>query len=184
MTQWLQTASDTVSPVLFPLDVRNLILRQNAIGWRNILRGRFSHEWQRIQNDYFMKHRRKAAYKRTGARWQQKLITVIWELWYALWEIRNGEVHGTTEATRAQAQRQEVNRQLTAIFADRAFMEPEVQNLLEADPETQIQRPQLLTKNWLAMVGPVIRSSVRRRKKVSLAGVRSLRTYFQRIDDG
>ena len=77
MSQWFQTDSDSVSPVLFPSDLRNLIQRQNAIGWRNILRGRFSHEWQRLQNDYDMKHHRKTRYKRTGARWQQKFITVI-----------------------------------------------------------------------------------------------------------
>ena len=84
MSQWLQTDSDNVSPVLFPLDVRNLIQRQDAIGWRNILRGRISHEWQRLQNAYHMKHRRKTTYKRTGARWQQKFITAIWESWYEL----------------------------------------------------------------------------------------------------
>ena len=45
MSQWLQPDTpDTVSPIIFPQDVRRLIQSQNAIGWHQILRGRFSHE--------------------------------------------------------------------------------------------------------------------------------------------
>ena len=56
--QWFQLDTpDIVSPVTFPhQEVRVLIQRQNAIGWRQILRGRFSPEWQRIQNEDYMKH--------------------------------------------------------------------------------------------------------------------------------
>ena len=92
MRQWFAAdASDTVSPVLFPTEVRQLIQSQNAIGWRQILRGRFSLEWQRIQNVYYMQHRKKISFKRTGDRWQKQLIIVIWEAWFRLWTLRNGE---------------------------------------------------------------------------------------------
>jgi hypothetical protein len=92
MSQWFEAdAPDIVSPFLFPPEVRQLILSQNAIGWRQILRGRFSLEWQRIQNAYYMQHRRKLSFKRTRARWQQQLIITIWEEWYRLWTVRNGE---------------------------------------------------------------------------------------------
>ena len=183
--QWFHPEEpDIVSPILFPQDVRRLILSQNSIGWRQILRGRFTNEWQTIQNAYYMRHKAKSKYKRTGSQWQKQFITVIWEQWFQLWGIRNGEVHGTTTASRAQAQRREVARQVTAIYSSREFMEPEVQSLLATDQETQLQQPTHTTKNWLAMAGPVIRASVRRIKKVSLQGVRSLQSYFPRTGDG
>ena len=116
MDQWFEPDSpDIASPVLFLADVRPLILTQNKIGWRQILRGRFSQEWQRIQNAYYMKRRQKSAFKRTGERWQQQFISVIWGSWFQLWSMRNGEVHGTNTETRALAQRKEVGRQLTEI---------------------------------------------------------------------
>ena len=176
--------ADIVSPVLFPVEVRSLILTQNKIGWRQILRGRFSQEWQRIQNAYYMTHRTKLAFKRTGKRWQQQFISVIWSSWFQLWSSSIGEVHGTNAETRAVAQEREVGRQLTEIYAPRAFMEPEAEALLDSDPETHMQRPTQVTKNWLATTGPVIRRSVKRIKKVSLQGVQSLRTYFPRTEDG
>ena len=185
MDQWFNPASpDIVSPVLFPVEVRSLILTQNKIGWRQVLRGRFSQEWYRIQNACYMKHRQKSAFKRTGERWQQ-LIMVIWSSWFQLWtSTRNGEVHRTTTETRAMAQRKEVCRQLTEIYASRAFMEPKAEELLESDPETHMQRPTHVNKNWMAMAGPAIRRSVRRIKKVLLQGVRSLQTYFPRTGEG
>ena len=185
MRQWFdKEAPDHASLVLFPPDVRQLIQRRNAIGWRQILRGRFASDWQTIQNEYYMQHRRKTPFKRTGERWQQQFILVIWGAWFRLWSIRNGEVHGTTSATRAQAQRREVGRQLTEIYASRNFMEPAVQLLLENDQETHMQRPTHVTKNWLAMAGPVIRRNVCRIKKQSLQRVRALRSYFPRRGDG
>lgn len=88
MTLWLDPASgDSIPPIFFPQDVRKLIVNQNAIGWRQILRGRFSLEWQRLQNAYYLKHKRKSAYKRTGDCWQQQFIKVIWESWYQLWSL-------------------------------------------------------------------------------------------------
>jgi hypothetical protein len=185
MRQWFDAdAPDSVSPVLFPTEVRELIQSQNSMGWRQILRGRLSVEWQRIQNKYYLQHRRKTAFKRTGERWQQQLIMVIWEDWFRLWTLRNGEVHGTTSATRAQAHRREVGRQLADIYASRTLMEPEVQQLLEEDQEKHMQRETHVTQNWLAMAGPVIRRSVRRIRKRSLEGVRAIRSYFPRTGDG
>jgi hypothetical protein len=126
----------------------------------------------------------KSLFKRTGARWQQQLIITIWEERYRLWTVCNGEVHGMRSATREQAQRREVDRQLSDIYASRNFMEPEVQGLLEVEQEIHMQRPTHVTQNWLAMAGPVIRRSVRWVKKASLQGVRAVRSYFTRTGDG
>lgn len=128
VSQWLQPdVPATVSPIAFPQDARRLIQSQNAIGWRQILRGCFSHEWQNIQNNYYMKHKAKSKYN--GSQWQKQFITMIWEQWFQLWAIRNGEVHGTTTMLRAHAQRREMARQVTEIYASREFMEPEAQAL-------------------------------------------------------
>ena len=162
MSQWFQLDTpDTVSPVTFPSNVRTrLIQHQNAIGWRQILRGRFAMEWQRFQNDYYMKHRRKTKFIRTGDRWQKQFIdTISWDCWFEfLWNIRNGEVHGTTAESKALAQRRELNQEVNKLFAERGFMEPQVQALLDEDPEAQMRRPQHLTKNsWLASHGGRVR---------------------------
>jgi hypothetical protein len=179
MRQWMDAAiTDVVAPCLFPPEVRSLILQQNDIGWRQILRGRFTNEWQRIQNDYYFRHRSKAKFRRTGIMWQKQFILTIWELWYEIWEMRNVHVHGDTAATRAQAVRRDTERQLTAIYASRNLLEPRVQELLAPDLETHLQRPANVTRNWLAITAPVVKDSMRRVKRLALRGVRSIRSYM------
>ena len=180
MRQWMDSSSpDAVSPCLFPTEVRRLIIQQNEIGWRQIVRGRFSTEWERLQNDYYFRHRKKTKYRRTGIMWQKQFMLLVWDLWHDVWMLRNDQVHGTTAETRAQATRRDMERQLTAIYASRNLLEPQVQDLLSSDLESHLQRPVNVTMNWLAVTGPVVRDSMRRVKRLALRGVvRSIRSYF------
>jgi hypothetical protein len=60
LEEWFQSTSDIeVSPVLYPTDVRHLVIQQNAIGWRQLFNGRFSVKWARLQQEYYYKHRKK-----------------------------------------------------------------------------------------------------------------------------
>ena len=81
MEDWFQAESSIeVSPILYPVDVRQLLLEQNSIGWRQLFSGRFSIEWSKIQRQYYSKHRNKVGNKRRdGSQWQVKLIGVIWD---------------------------------------------------------------------------------------------------------
>jgi hypothetical protein len=48
--QWFNPESpEDVSTIRFPQEVRLLIQQQNAIGWRQIFRGRFASEWQEFR---------------------------------------------------------------------------------------------------------------------------------------
>ena len=73
-----------VSSIVFPREVRLLIQQQNAIGWPQIFRGRFTSKWQKIQNVYYLRHEQKSAFKRTGEMWQKTFILVIWDTWFEL----------------------------------------------------------------------------------------------------
>ena len=92
--------------------------------------------------------------------------------------MRNVQVHGDTAATRAHAGRRDsTERQLTAIYASRNLLEPtRVQDLLAPDLESHLQRPANVTRNWLAITGPVVKDSMRRVKRLALRGVRSIRS--------
>jgi hypothetical protein len=101
-----------------------------------------------------------------------------------MWSLRNEELDGKTTATRAQAERREVDLQLTELYATRHFMEPQVEALLVEDQEKHMDQTVRAKTNWLAMAGPVIRRNVRKIRKASLQGVRSLRSYFPSAGDG
>ena len=114
--------------------------------------------------------------------WQKQLILTIWDLCNEVWGMRNVQVHGDTAATRAQAVRRDsMERQITAIYASRNLPEPRVQGLLAPDLEYHLQRPANVTRNWLAITGPVVKDSMRRVKQLALRGVRSIRSYLNHL---
>ena len=67
LEEWFQADIDVeVSPILFPVDVRKLLIEQNSIGWRQLFSGRFSIEWSRVQQEYYSKHRTKPGTSKGG----------------------------------------------------------------------------------------------------------------------
>ena len=183
MEDWFrEEGALVVSPILYPQDVRKLIIEQNAIGWRQIFSGRFSTEWSTIQQTYYSKHRNKVRnQRRDGSQWQVKLIGVMWDQWRAVWTMRNRDVHGHDSATRASAERAATDRELREVYDQRQHLEPHVASLLHRDEHEHRSRPRAINKNWLAVNLPIIRRSVRRVKKQSARGMQSLRTYFTSV---
>ena len=181
--EWLQAEGDVeVSPILYPVDVRQLLLHQNTIGWRQLFSGRFSTEWARLQQAYYHQHRKKSGnHRSTGSQWQVKLIGVLWEQWRKVWTLRNSEVHGHDTVTRARATRAATDRDLREVYDQRHHLEPQVESLLHPNEHEHRRRSRTTTQNWLAVNLPIIRRSVRRVKKRSARGMHSLLTYFTSV---
>lgn len=173
-------------PILFPMEVRQVITQKNAIGWRQIFNGRFATAWGSVQEDFLARSTNGAPENTTnnrrnkkGKQWQQKFIIEIWKQWTVLWKSRNKIVHGNTQSARREALRRAAEAELQSIYDTKAHLEPEVRQLLFKDAQEHIQRHQAATtRNWLQTNGPILRESLRRAKRRAIAGVRSIKTYF------
>jgi hypothetical protein len=169
------------SPILFHNDVRAVIRQQNLIGWRQLIKGRFSNEWSKLQVDHYarMRSRRGTPDKRSGHRWQIKLIRLIWKEWMKLWKLRNEELHGRNAAEKARLERRAVELELREVYERRNHLEPRVRELLLTREEHEhVRQPVWVTRNWLAVNAPIIRESARRAKATAISGVRLIRSYF------
>jgi hypothetical protein len=171
MEEWLQSESDIeLSTILFPSDVRDLIIQQNAIGsWRQLFNGRFATEWSRLQQTYYQKHRTKAENRRRdGGTWQVQLIIVLWDQRREVWKLRNQDVHGQDDAARARAERASVSRELREVYDQRQHLEPQVEALLHRNEHDHLRQALSMNWNWIAVNLPIIRRSVCRVKNVLL----------------
>ena len=166
-------------PTNTPTSMAQLIAKQNAIGWQHILLGRFCTDWSKIQEAHYATMiNTKEGKQRSGQRWQHSIIGKVWTQWFILWEMRNQDLHGANESTKARAEREENERTLRDIYDMRAQMEPSVQQLLCQDIATHFEKPLWYNKNWLAIHGPLVKQSIKRAKKKAIQGVRSIRQYF------
>ena len=79
-----------------------LITQQNQIGWHNIFLGRFSGEWEMLQENHYRTQPNYNSKKSPrGSRWQVAIIGTIWSQWYTVWVLRNSDVHGVDSTHQA-----------------------------------------------------------------------------------
>ena len=182
-TKWDDNQQDTpftINPQQATIPaIKRLIARQNAIGWHQVFLGRFSIDWNQVQDDHYANMiNTKEGKKRTGQRWQQTLIGEIWNQWFDVWTMRNKDLHGSTETAKTRAEREEVERTLRDIYDLKEQMEPSVQQLLCQEITEHFAKPLWFNKNWIAIHGPLVKQSIKRAKKKAIQGVRSIRQYF------
>jgi hypothetical protein len=67
-----------------------LSMAQQSIGWQHIITGKFHVIWIDEQQHHFFKIGRG---KKSSLRWLSKLISRIWKIAWALWEVRNEYEH-------------------------------------------------------------------------------------------
>ena len=92
--------------------------------------------------------------------------------------MRNKDLYGDNESSRARAEREEVEGTLRDIYNLREQMEPSIQKLLCQEITDHFAKPFWFNKNWLAIHGPLVKNSIKRAKKKAIQGVRSIRQYF------
>ena len=166
-------------PEQYPTIITEIIATQERIGWRQLFSGRFSDEGSEEQGAYYF-HRREEVpvQKKTGLKWQTGLITVLWTHWYSLWKLRNEDIHGKDEASRAVAERRETTRQLNQIYHLRNHTEPSAQELLHNDIRDHLQQPPSMIRNWLSIHSSLFRQSIKRARSRAIQGTVSIRNYF------
>ena len=174
MELWFAEPTDDIylPPFLFPLEVRQVILHQNAIGWRQIFNGRFATAWASVQDDFLARREpntstdTRPTKKTKGKQWQKKFIAALWKEWTILWMTRNTMVHGKNQVARQEAQRRITEADLRSVYDNREKLEPDLQRLLFRDVQDHIERhPTCVTRNWLQTNAPILRESLRRAKR-------------------
>jgi hypothetical protein len=195
---WTQNAPfywDNTRPL--PPKYWTLIQQQQEIGWRQLLSGRMTKEWSRLQADYdhIQKLRRldgvhalpgcggaaasSIMLPRTGTQWTSVIITEIWRLWEEAWTQRNASVHGLDRESRAYHLREKDTLRLRTIYQHRTDYEPSVQELLYDTVEEHLHTSTSnAIHNWLQVHETTFIQSLKKVKKRALRGMRSIYSYF------
>ena len=156
-----------------------LITQQNQIGWHNIFLGRFSGEWEMLQENHYRTQPNYNSKKSPrGSRWQVAIIGTIWSQWYTVWVLRNSDVHGVDSTHQAIQDRREALHTLRRLYELKAHVEPSAQLLLMDDIRQHEGKSTWHIRNWIAINEPILRASLRRVKTKAIAGMLSIRHYF------
>jgi len=130
---------------------------QSAIGWREILKGRLTKTFSRIQDEHLGPNRTD---RKNGTTWVTGFIDVLFQQWWILWEMRNGDRHGRDLQTKHQATARQTIRELHLFHNKYSSMVDDTHQWLFCEPvTTKEQWPTGVLRQWLNTWEPVLRKS-------------------------
>ena len=168
-----------LDPSHYHPDYTTLIIQQNAIGWNNLFKGRFSQEWSHIQEVY-LKDNNLRERTRSGHIWVTTMTNTLWQQWMDLWKLRNDDRHGRDAATKAQALHEQVIREITLLYEKKNDVLAVDRDLFDVPLETRMEEQPQRIRQWIHTYGPLIKLSIRDATNVVTDGVRRITDYFSR----
>jgi hypothetical protein len=132
----------------------HILRSQERIGWRAMLHGYWSIEWQKAYTASYTiptventKERNKRHV--AMALWQKRIIQTTWSLMIRLWKIRNDERHGRDAETRDQARREVLQNEIEVLYSERELYPLRVQKLLRSSFETHCHERVTKLQDWI-----------------------------------
>jgi hypothetical protein len=111
------TISEGVSPAEYPRDYRQLINKQNTLGWHQLLNGQWSRQWSLLQDQFLLRHFDPIPNQLSGRKWTTAQINFLWRSFWNLWDLCNGRVHGVNTTTSSKIQKEKAHCGLVALHA-------------------------------------------------------------------
>ena len=127
---------------------------QEKIGWRSMLQGYWSEEWQTIFHSTYHEPAEETPAAKSKRhiqmrRWQSQLIRTIWSSMIALWAIRNDDRHGRDLETREAALNEVLTNEISLLYENQDQYPDAVRTLLRTTFEDHRSDTASQLDDWL-----------------------------------
>jgi hypothetical protein len=158
-----------------------LIRQQNALGWDQLYRGRWSKQWSRLHTKYARQQHGWTMGEKEGDNWVIGHGHLLLEQWLKLWQTRNEERHGADLETRQRHRQTVITTQLQEIYKLRTKVIPRDRHLFYSSPEEHLAtRPNLdLIEDWILTHRNAIQASAAQAAQNGITGTRTIEEYFR-----
>ena len=148
----LPTASITINPA-----VADVAASQAAIGWHQLLKGRFSKLWAATQDRYLGS---RTTVKTNGSLWVTRLIETVFIEWLKMWKLRNEDRHGQDKESRRKAETRQTIRELEQFYAaHNGVVTSRLQWIFKEPLEERRERNVGIIIQWLNTWKPIVEKS-------------------------
>ena len=146
----------------YPFKYSSLIVNQTNIGWSHLFRGRWSHHWKRLHNEYAT-NKGATGEEADGTRWVRQFGKSFINTWFDLWDIRNKERHGKDAEERLANRRASLTKQLEDLYLLKKKVCDEHRHIFLHDAATHMMMKPNLDglEDWINTFRPAIERSVK-----------------------
>ena len=164
----------------YPARYTTLIRQQNALGWDQLYRGRWSIQWSRLHHLYAREQMHWTPKHRDGDRWVVAHGRKLLEQWLRLWATRNMERHGADAVAQQQARKAILTTELERIYAlrtqvtplDRQVFYPSITHHLNARPDMNV------LENWILTHRSALTASAAQARRQGIHQNRAIHDFF------
>jgi hypothetical protein len=121
------------------------IAHQSELGWRNLLEGIPSQQWQEIQRVYFSR----IGSARSPKRWTIALIQKMWDIAWNMWEHRNGILHDKEQSIILQHLNTNIREEFKKGMSG---LPKEAKALFSQGCAAVLAKPAEVKQQWLARI--------------------------------
>jgi exonuclease III len=172
--------ASSLDPTLYSPRYQRLLKQQQAIGWNNLLRGKFSADWRYLQEQHCHRHHIKMT--NSQRQWLSKLLRTMWIRIHDLWSARNDDRHGRSSKEKSQASHQQAQRTIRALYLLRDKVLSEDQDIFYSDLDTHLQQPLRELNSWVTAHQGLITYSVRVANLAARANTKPITEHFSRLN--
>jgi hypothetical protein len=166
-----------INPDQYPATYRTLIMQQNSIGWDHLYRGRWSHEWTTLQDEYA--RRQGHGPSSTSHSWIVGVGRLLIDQWLILWKLRNEQRHGADQARHSQIRETVLRNELQQLYTYKSQVCPIDSHIFHESEELHWNQSNNLAhiQNWITIHKDAIMASVVMAKRLGIQRNRTLLEY-------
>jgi hypothetical protein len=162
--------------------LQQLITSQEAIGWGQLLYGRFSEHWNLVQYNHLRATGRVVDHRSQGSAWLMRFIHTIWNRVQEEWDTRNKARHGVSQEDQAEKRLESLKRRIVHLytFKDRCLPH-DSQRIFYDSAEVHFEKHSGYTHlhNWYVTHSQLVYASSQTMEGNQNNGQRLLTDYFE-----
>ena len=131
-----------------------LYSEQNAIGWNQLVYGRFTKRWSNLYTSWFEYNR--IAPPKTGQTWAVGILRIIWKHIIDLWLTRNEDQHGRDAAEHERKLRHRLTGHVFSLYAFRGDLPEHSRHIYNMSASLLLQKSTRQIQAWIHVATPFI----------------------------
>jgi hypothetical protein len=159
-----------------------LLIAQQEIGWEQVLQGRLTKHWSRLQEEYLEQNQHHLKLDRrfhSGDIWARKLIALLWKTVRSCWDHRNSDRHGTNKEENHAIRRGRLLVSIRALYNEKQKMLTVDRDTLALPIEDRLKKSPAGLELWLLRTRNIVKIS----KQSALTAIqkthKTLISYFK-----
>ena len=163
-------------PAAYDTKYSHLVIQQNAIGWDQFFRGKWSNEWNYLQKQYLARTGKTAT--RSQAQWTTSLLRLIWDKLHNLWCQRNTSRQSQDSRSARDMSLDRCKRIITSLYNLKGKVQPQDEHVFYENLEEHLDQDIVSLRQWISVNQPLITFSSRSATRAATLKTHVLSKYF------